>query len=106
MSDPSDLLKTTAEFFRAKNEEYGGAYIKIGKILSIIFPDGVVLKTAEDHVRYNLFIMGINKYIRYGTNFAKGGHVDSATDMMAYAAMLSSFDETLNENPEPKGTVN
>jgi hypothetical protein len=92
VTDPARLLELEAENFRRKNEEYGSTYNRIGEVLALLFPDGVILKTPQDHVRYNLFIMGINKYMRYAVNFAKGGHIDSTEDLMSYAAMLHGVD--------------
>ena len=61
----------------------------IGHILEITFPDGVTLKTADEHNRWHLYIMMLVKISRLACTGIS--HIDSAHDCAVYSAMLESL---------------
>ena len=93
MSTVADDLRKAAELFEERHALYGPAYKKVGVILAVLFPQGVTLKTLEDHNRYHLLGWIIGKLVRYASNFETGGHDDSIKDAGVYCAMLRHYDE-------------
>ena len=87
----SDGLKGAAKTFVERNAVYGDNYAKVGKIMAVLFPDGLVLSTEEDHNKYHLFSLAIVKLTRYSHNY-EDGHKDSLTDMINYLAMVEALD--------------
>jgi hypothetical protein len=91
-------LEKAAKTFRERRPIYKDNYLRVGKALDALFPDGVILKTNSDHVRYHLFSWIVGKLSRYAVQWNNGGHPDSAHDLVVYAAMLASYKE---DKPEP-----
>jgi hypothetical protein len=89
---PAYLLERGARTFREKNKLYGDNWKMVGKVMTALFPNGIELKTPEDHNRYHILMLKIVKLTRYAVNWKKG-HPDSIGDDMVYAAMLFSIDE-------------
>lgn len=89
----SDKLEAAAKTFRDKAAEYGDDYTLVGNALKALFPAGLHLQTAEEFVRFHLFVMDMVKGSRYAVNFKNGGHQDSVRDKTVYAAMLETVDE-------------
>jgi hypothetical protein len=98
MSTPDQILEEGAELFRQRNAIYGNGHLKVGKIMAALFPEGIKLESSDDHLRFHIFMLAVVKLTRYSENFGKGGHADSVLDLSVYAAMLSSIDETIEEN--------
>jgi hypothetical protein len=86
------ILEAAAKTYRERNAVYGDNYLRVGRMLEALFPDGILLKTAADHNRFHLFMLNIVKLSRYAVNFNNGGHQDSIHDATVYAAMLESID--------------
>ena len=86
-----DVLIELAQLFDNRSKVYKDNYINFGKVMAGLFPDGITLKTEEDHVRFHLFILAIVKLTRYSNNW-KSGHSDSSRDSAVYMAMLEAFD--------------
>jgi hypothetical protein len=81
---------------------YKDNYRHIGAVMAGYFPDGITLKTAEDHIRFHLFMLIHVKLTRY-TNQWANGHADSLVDASVYSAMLRQVDgEFLRTEPKPK----
>lgn len=76
----------------AKSKEYGDSYLKHGAIMAAIFPDGITIEGPEQFNRYHLLLQAIIKITRYCQNWP-GGHLDSVTDEVVYAAMRQALDE-------------
>jgi len=102
-------LKAAIKTFEEKSDKYGNMYKVKGEVMSIIFPDGVKLKTPEDFNRYTYLSAVIAKMMRYAAQFENGGHYDSAHDAIVFAAMLNGIDsdasdrkkkETMGEDKE------
>lgn len=88
----ADVLASGAETFNRNNPAYGNNWEKVGIVMATMYPDGLMLKTADDHARYHIFSWIVGKLTRYGHQFSKGGHRDSIHDISVYAAMLEALD--------------
>lgn len=96
--DASVILDEMADTFRERNKVYGDNYKRVGDVMMALFPNGVVLRTAEDFNRWHLFELKIVKL----TRFANSGltHKDSVHDDAVYAAMVESL---INDATAPIG---
>lgn len=94
---PAQHMRDSADVQESRNAEYGSAYKRHGPAIAPLFPEGVELKTAEDHTRFAILTLMFGKLTRYAGSFAKGGHEDSLTDLIAYTAMLKEVDEEARE---------
>lgn len=88
----ADILADASNTYRARNAVYGDNFLKVGKIMETLFPDGITLKTADDHNRFHIFMLGVVKQTRYVHNWPSGGHSDSSHDLTVYSAMLEAID--------------
>lgn len=98
MSDRvTQLLEDAANLFESRNKEYSGngrhAYERHGDLMAALFGPNLNPKTAEDHARLGVLTQIISKISRYATNFHRGGHEDSARDLVVYSAMLLKLTE-------------
>lgn len=91
------ILAKAAQTHRERHAVYGDNYRMVGKIMAVLFPEGVKLKTEADHNRFHILMLVVVKLTRYATNWRSGGHRDSLTDLSAYAAMLEAIDEELEK---------
>jgi hypothetical protein len=85
-----EILKDAADLFESRNSEYGDAYKDHPKIMYELLGE-IELKTPEDYARYMRIGSIVGKLNRYAKNFNKGGHKDSADDLVVYAAMLAEI---------------
>lgn len=86
MTTVSDALREAAELYDSRNAQYKDGYKRIGDAMKALFPDGLHIVEASDHTIYHLFQLALIKMMRLAsTNF---GSVDSARDLIVYAAML------------------
>ena len=89
MQTADKVMEKMLATFLERKQTYGLNYLIIGKVLEQMFPDGVVLKTAEDHNRWHLFLQAQVKMTRLAnTNLT---HEDSAHDASVYMAMLDGL---------------
>mgnify|MGYP001184977078 CR=1 FL=1 len=95
MKTADEFLSEGAETFKARNAVYGNNYLNVGGAMASLFPEGITLKTADDHNRFHIFMLGIVKLSRYANSWNKGGHADSSHDNTVYSAMLESIDEEI-----------
>lgn len=99
----ADILQGAADTFRARNAVYKDNADNVGKVMAALFPDGVQLKTANDHKMYHLFELIIVKLTRFANSGLK--HNDSIHDMAVYAAMcevLTDKHDIKFESLDPK----
>lgn len=89
--DAGDILASLAGLYRERNAVYKDNYKHIGGMMAALFPDGITLRTPNDHVRFHLFVLAMVKVTRYTNNW-KTGHSDSAKDAAVYMAMLDAVD--------------
>ena len=59
--DAGSILVEMGETFRERNKVYGDNYKRVGEVMSVLFPDGVELKTVEDYNIWHLFELMIVK---------------------------------------------
>jgi hypothetical protein len=89
MKTTADILIEMAETFRERNAVYGDNCVMVGKVMEDLFPNGITLRTAEEHERFHLLYMIIVKLTRFAVS--EMTHVDSIHDTAVYAAMLEAF---------------
>lgn len=90
MSDPAkgdEILLAMAATYKERNALYGANYVKVGEIMAILFPDGITVKTVDDHVRFHLLTWMIGKLTRMTPNW----HKDSIHDLPVYGALLEGW---------------
>jgi len=88
----TELLNRMAKLYAERNAVYKDNYLKVGGVMEALFPEGMVLKTAEDYNRWHLLELAIVKLTRYANQYEKGGHADSIEDMIVYLAMVAGLD--------------
>ena len=88
---PAACMADAMDTFVERGKVYGEAYKQFGPIMMALFPNGIVLKSADDWNRYSCLHMEVAKLARYCQNFSTG-HIDSQHDLCVYAAMLESLD--------------
>lgn len=88
-----EILEESAALFRERNALYGSNYQRQGALLLALFPEGGIpeITTEEDANRLHVFVACVTKLQRYAHNWKQGGHLDSARDLIVYAAMLEEF---------------
>ena len=91
MKSAHELLREGAQTYEQRNKVYGDNFKRVGGALKAMFPDGVKLKTADDHNRFQIFNLIVVKLSRYCVNWQEG-HQDSIHDAMVYCAMLEAID--------------
>jgi len=92
--DPREIdqiMEDAVATFRQRNSAYGGAYLHHGKVLAALFPDGITVNNDQDFSQLMLVHNIVTKLARYCNNIGKGGHKDSAHDMMVYSAMMEKM---------------
>lgn len=101
----SEILKEAGETYAERHKVYGDNYKLVGKVLEQLFPDGITLKTADDHNRFHIMMLSVVKLSRYVNNWDSGGHDDSLLDLSVYSAMLLSIDQEIRDRPKPFATM-
>lgn len=99
------ILKEAAKLFEDRNAVYGDNYLKVGQIMACLFPEGVELKTSEDHDRFHILMLVVVKLSRYVHSWQTGGHPDSTFDGSIYMAMLHHIDQCQREEREFKSMM-
>jgi hypothetical protein len=94
----SDILTQGAKTFEERNKVYGNNYLRVGGVMAALFPNGVMLRTPEEFVRWHNFELLVVKLSRFAVSGLT--HQDSMHDSMVYSAMLESF---LTKDTQPIG---
>lgn len=97
----SQLLGHLSELFAERNAVYKDNFRMVGRIMEAMFPEGITLKTEEEHNKFHLFMLAIVKLSRYAINY-QDGHKDSLDDMIVYLAMVAAMDDE-RAAPRPSG---
>ena len=106
----SKIFDDRKELFKKKNKDYGCSYVKTGQIMELIL-DGEPLniKTAEDHIAYQLIIRKLDKLVRFCNlrftgqeNLVHEKIADTMSDDGNYAFMLSEIEESRMEREVDK----
>lgn len=93
--DVSKELEAAAATSRERHALYRDSVDRQGAVMAALFPDGVPLKTPEDHARFGLVSMIVTKLIRYAISIDNPfsmPHKDSVHDLGVYAFMLEKHD--------------
>lgn len=90
----ADILEQAGATFRERNAVYKDNAVLVGNVMAALFPDGVQIKTAQDHHMYHLFELIIVKLTRFANSGLK--HTDSIHDAVVYSAMCEILAETHN----------
>ena len=94
-------LLSAIDTFNGRDSTYGSSYIIKGKVMQLLFPNGLDLKTEHDFGRFALLNFITSKLIRYSHSF-KTGHYDSMHDISNYAAMLNHLTQLDLEQDEER----
>jgi hypothetical protein len=89
---PDKTLGLLGDLYRDRNAAYGDSYLTFGPVMEAMFPDGLVLRSAEDWNRFALLFLTQMKLHRYAMRFHDGGQRDSLDDISVYAQMLRHVD--------------
>lgn len=100
MNSADQILKECSGLFKQRHKLYGDNYKRHGEVMKALFPNGIALKTIEDHNRFGILTQMVAKMTRYGEQFSKGGHLDSIIDLCTYSAILAELER------KPKIEVN
>lgn len=84
-----EIFAAAIETFNERNGMYGASYIKTAKLMEVLHPEGLNIKTAKEHELAHLWYLLIVKL----TRFANTGmtHRDSIHDLAVYAALIESL---------------
>jgi hypothetical protein len=97
MQTADKVMEKMLETFKERGKIYKANYLMIGEVLALMFPEGIVLKTADDHNKWHLFLLTMIKATRLAnTNL---NHEDSAMDLAVYASMFAGM---LMSDDKPK----
>lgn len=90
----AETLEAMAQTFRARNKVYGSNYKMVGKMMRVLFPNGVPKELVfEDH--FHLFELLLVKISRYAISSLT--HKDSIHDAAVYAAMCEAINDQKKE---------
>lgn len=87
------ILEDMRITFKDRNERYSENWRSMGPIMTALYPEGIILRTEEDFVKFSLFEWALGKFVR----FARTGHQhqDSLLDAAVYLCILNAY---LDEN--------
>jgi len=88
-----DILEAARNVFQDRDVAYGSNYKRFGALLLALFPEGGIpaIRDEASANRLTALMDCAGKLHRYAHNFESGGHGDSASDLIVYAAMLKEF---------------
>lgn len=89
-------MSSMAETFRERGKVYKDNYLRMGGVMTALFPEGIVLKTEQEFIKWHLLDWTIGKLTRFATTGMT--HIESIHDAAVYLAMLEA--ELLNEAKE------
>ena len=88
MTDAANVLIEMSKTYKAKNSEYKDNYKVVGKIMGLLFPDGVPVELLSSD-QFHLFELKIVKLTRFARSNMK--HLDSIHDDGVYSAMIEGI---------------
>lgn len=92
MTKVPTMLRGAAALYEERNKLYGDNYKRFGTAMAAMFPDGLIIKTAEDWNRLGIYVQVAAKFTRYA-NMWSSGHKDTVDDIAVYAMMLQELDD-------------
>lgn len=90
------ILADASDTFLERNSIYKDNYKMVGRLMEVMFPAGIELRTREEFDKWHLFELLIVKLTRYVSTGLK--HHDSIHDMQVYAAMIEAIDRNKEES--------
>ena len=90
MPDPptgADVLDEMAQTFRERSAAYGSNWQMVGRLMQVLFPDGVPTELPHHH-QFHLFELVLVKISRFAVSNLE--HNDSIHDAGVYCAMIES----------------
>lgn len=84
----ADILVEMADTYRERNAVYGDNYKRVGKLMTVLFPDGVppeILHSDQFHL-FELILVKLSRFAISGLQ-----HQDSIHDTGVYAAMCEAI---------------
>jgi hypothetical protein len=84
-----EIFEEMARTYRERNAIYGDNFRMVGKVLEVLFPEGMQLKTAADYDVWHLFELKIVKLTRFAISNLT--HTDSVHDDAVYSAMIEAI---------------
>lgn len=85
-------LEAGATTYRKRNLSYGDSYHRFGQIMTVLFPNPLIIAGVKNWNRLGVLSMMVTKLVRYTKDFSEP-HEDSMHDLMVYASMLSELDQ-------------
>jgi hypothetical protein len=93
MATVEEILHEATALFKERSAAYRDNHERLANTLVAMFPEGITLKTAQDHARFILFVLTLVKQTRYAVQW-EHGHQDSIQDAIVYLALLAVWDKT------------
>jgi hypothetical protein len=81
-------LSDLGHLFEERNKLYGSNYKNFGKVLTGMFPNGIVLQTEQEFNRFAIFVQIMHKTTRLAQSMPGAPHEDSCDDLSVYTQML------------------
>lgn len=95
----SECIASAAKTFAERAAVYGDSYTRHGKVMAVLFPEGLKLESIDDFNRFGILNMQVSKLIRY-TQAWEDRHIDSSHDMGVYCFMQEELDRAFNKMKE------
>jgi hypothetical protein len=92
------VLEEMANTFRQKNIKYGDNWEKVGHMFVTLFPEGIMLRTFDDFVKFHFISWIIGKFSRWASDGKFDGSDDSLHDAGVYIAMFQAFSEMVEKD--------
>ncbi len=83
----AEIFEDALQTFTQKNEKYGTSWDKVGEIMKILFPNGIVVVTPYEHAKFHILNHIIGKIVRYGNT----GGVEHIRDGGVYFFILEKL---------------
>ena len=81
-----DILKGSTDTFNERNDTYGSTFLNFGKIMKVLYPNGLMIEDVNGWNRLAILMQIITKLMRH-TKEPGNPHIDSIHDVIVYAAM-------------------
>jgi len=89
MKTVPEILDDMKNTFEHRGSLYKDNFTRIGYVLEALFPEGITIKTPDEHNRWHLYLMMLVKITRLACTDIT--HRDSAHDCAVYSTMLESI---------------
>ena len=98
----TEILHDAAQLYATRTAEYAGAWLDGGEVLRACL-DAAFQTTMTEAAGVQTYLVAhlASKLSRFAARLPTGGHIDSARDMVVYAAMLQAISEHIGKAPAP-----